>query len=383
MGTNRSETGAHALDTRSRRHLQEPIVSASPYAMLPHVTDTLRQPGQLLFAGLPGLDVPDDLAGLIREGRVGGVTLFARNIGTPDETRRLTDALHALAPTDAPLCVAIDQEGGRVQRLRAPWTEFPPARALGVRDDVDATRAVGRAIGVELRDVGFDLDFAPCCDVDSNPDNPVIGDRSFATEADAVAWHAGAFIEGLQSAGVAACAKHFPGHGDTVVDSHLELPRVSTPIEHLRSVEWPPFHAARHAGVASMMTAHVVLEVLDPEHPATLSRAALDVLRQDIGYEGLVFTDDLEMKAVADHYSPTKITRLALEAGVDVLLVCSRDDLRDSILAALEASPPTRLAASLDRMARFKSRWVANGERSVAANTPPYPEHTALAETIG
>lgn len=346
------------------------------------MTDASQSPGQLLFAGLPGHDVPDDLAALIRAGRVGGVTLFARNIGTPEETRQLIAELHALAPEGAPLCVAVDQEGGRVQRLRAPWTEFPTARRLGENDDVATTRALARALGTELCDVGFDLDFAPCCDVDSNPANPVIGDRSFARDADAVVRHACAFIEGLQSTGVAACAKHFPGHGDTCVDSHLALPRVSTSIDRLRSVEWPPFHAARHAGVASMMTAHVVVESLDAERPATLSRTALDVLRHDIGYEGIVFSDDLEMKAVADHYTADEIARLALEAGVDVLLVCSRDDLRDSVLEALESAPPERLRASLDRVARFKSTWLSRRSGRIASRRPPYLDHRALAERL-
>ena len=341
-----------------------------------------NQPGQLLFAGLPSLDVPDDLAELIRAGRVGGVTLFARNVGTPGETRRLIDELHALAPEGAPLCVAVDQEGGRVQRLRAPWTEFPPARAMAAHGDVAATRALAVAIGTELRDVGFDLDFAPCCDVDSNPDNPVIGDRSFARDAEAVAAHAAAFIEGLQSTGVAACAKHFPGHGDTFVDSHLALPRVSTPLERLRAVEWPPFTAARDAGVASMMTAHVVVESLDAERPATLSPTALGVLREELGWQGLVFTDDLEMKAVADHYSPAQIVDLALTAGVDAMLVCSRDDLRDAVLAALESMPAERLAPSLERMARFKARWLTGRAWAAEPGSPPYASHVALAERL-
>jgi beta-N-acetylhexosaminidase len=338
--------------------------------------------GQLLFAGLPGLDVPDDLAELIRSGRIGGVTLFARNVGTPGETRRLTAALHGLAPANAPLCIAIDQEGGRVQRLRTPWTEFPTPRELGRGDDTTRTRATAEAIGIELRDAGFDLDFAPCCDVDSNPDNPVIGDRSFARDPGAVAAHAAAFIDGLQSTGVAACAKHFPGHGDTVVDSHLALPRVTTPLERLRSVEWPPFEAARDAGVASMMTAHVVVEPLDAERPATLSPRALGALRDELGWEGLVFTDDLEMKAIADHYSPDEIVDQALGAGADVMLVCSRDDLRDAVLDALESMPAKRLAAPLARVAAFKQRWLI-GARSFARRAgPPYDAHRGLARPV-
>ena len=342
-----------------------------------------RRPGQLLFAGLPGLDVPEDLAALISAGRVGGVTLFARNIGSPDETRSLVRALHDLAPADAPLCVAIDQEGGRVQRLREPWTEFPPMRAVGEHADLDTTRMLARAIAAELAEAGFDLDFAPCCDVDSNPDNPVIGDRSFGRSPQEVAGQATAFIEGLQAAGVAACAKHFPGHGDTVVDSHLTLPRLALSLERLREIELPPFHAARAADVACMMTAHVVLEAIDAERPATLSPRALGLLRDEVDYDGLVFTDDLEMKAIADHHTPDEVVDLALAAGVDAFLVCSRDDLRDAILESLEAMPPERLATPLARMARFKKRWVRPSSDRPAPTGPPYPAHRALASRLG
>jgi len=341
-----------------------------------------QQPGQLLFAGLPGLDVPGDLARMIAEGRIGGVTLFARNVGEPEETRALVRELHALAPDDAPLCVAIDQEGGRVQRLRTPWTEFPPMRAIGANADPDMTRAIAEAIGIELADAGFDLDFAPCCDVDSNPDNPVIGDRSFGRTPADVERHAMAFIEGLQSAGVAACAKHFPGHGDTIVDSHLTLPRLALSLERLREIELPPFHAAHAAGVASMMTAHVVLEALDADRPATLSPRALALLRNEVGYDGLVFTDDLEMKAIADHHRPGEIVDWALTAGVDAFLVCSLDDLRDAVLEALEEMPRERLSASLERMARFKARWLNPASQRPEPKGPPYPGHRALAARI-
>ena len=341
------------------------------------------QPGQLLFAGLPGLDVPDELASLIASGRVGGVTLFARNIGTPDETRALIRRLHDLAPQNAPLCVAIDQEGGRVQRLRDPWTEFPPMRVLGERGDLADTGAVAEALGRELGDAGFDLDFAPCCDVDSNPDNPVIGDRSFARTSADVGRHAKAFIAGLQATGVAACAKHFPGHGDANVDSHLSLPRLDLSLERLRKIELPPFAAAAAADVACMMTAHVVIEPLDPDWPATLSPKAIGLLRDEIGYDGLVFTDDLEMKAVADHHSPGEIVDRALGAGVDAFLVCSRDDLRDAILGALEATPAARLETSLDRMARFKRRWLSRGAEPTDPPGPPYPRPPVAGRATG
>ena len=337
-------------------------------------------PGQLLFAGFEGAEVPEDLATLIAAGRIGGVVLFSRNIVSPPAVRRLVAHLHALAPTDLPLTVAIDQEGGRVQRLRKPWTEWPPMRDVGDRDDPKQTEALGAALAQELADLGIDLDFAPVVDVDTNPDNPTIGDRSFSRTPDVVSRHAIALIEGLQNGGVAACAKHFPGHGDTQLDSHLALPRVDHDLERLQRVELPPFRAAAEAGVASMMTAHVVMSALDAERPATLAPAVLSLLRQEIGYDGLIFSDDLEMAAIADHVAGADATRQALEAGCDSLLVCSRSDLRDEVLDALEALPEALVAEPRRRLETFKRSYA--GGPNGAGNDPPYRKHALLADRL-
>jgi beta-N-acetylhexosaminidase len=338
------------------------------------------QPGQLLFAGFEGTELPEDLAALIAAGRVGGVTLFARNVGSPEQLRSLVSELHERAPADAPLTVAIDQEGGRVQRLRAPWTEWPPMRRLGDRGSLEDSEAVARALGRELADLRVDLDFAPVADVDTNPANPVIGDRSFSADPEQVARHAVAFARGLEAEGVAACAKHFPGHGDTSVDSHLDLPRIEHGRERLEQIELVPFRALAAAGVASMMTAHVLIPQLDPDRPATLSRRVLSLLREEIGYPGLVFSDDLEMKAIADRFDPGEVVREALAAGVDALLVCRRADLRDQVLAALESAPGRLLEAALGRMAAFKRRH-AGGVRG-AGSAPPYATHRELASRL-
>jgi beta-N-acetylhexosaminidase len=340
-----------------------------------------EHPGQLLFVGFDGLDVPDDLGALVAEGRVGGVVIFARNVESPQQLRALVDDLHARAPAEAALTVAIDQEGGRIQRCRAPWTEWPPMRRLGEDDALADTCAVARALGRELADLRFDLDFAPCVDLDGGPAESVIGDRSFARAPEVVARHAAGFVEALQDAGVGACAKHFPGHGGTEVDSHLELPRLARSREQLLAEELVPFAAAARAGVSSVMTAHLLLPELDPELPSTLSPAALELLRGELGYDGLVFSDDLEMKAIADHFTPDQIVRRALEAGVDSLLVCRRTDLRRAVLAALEALPDALVEPGLRRMAAFKQRW--SGGRNASGATPPYPEHQALAERLG
>ena len=340
------------------------------------------QPGQLLFVGFPGTRVPPELAVRIREGRVGGVVLFRRNVESPEQVRALTRELHELAPADAPLTICIDQEGGRVQRLRDPWTEWPAMRALGPRS-VDDTKAFARCLALELLDAGFDLDFAPVVDVDSNPDNPVIGDRSFGREPATVSRHAAAMIETMQALGVATCAKHFPGHGDTDLDSHLALPRLDLNRERLDRTELPPFRAAVEADVASIMTAHVLFPKLDPKRPATLSPAVMAVLRDELGYDGLVISDDLEMKAVADHFSVEQRSVGALEAGVDVILACSQADLREEILAKLERAPDSVVEDGLRRLAAFKQRY---GQSVYAVPLteigPPFASHRALAERL-
>ena len=346
-------------------------------ARFPSVS-TQDQPGQLLFCGFEGSEVPDDLAALVSAGRVGGVILFGRNIESPPQVRDLTTRLHELAPEDAPLLIAIDQEGGRVQRLRRPWTEWPPMRAVGDADDPALTQEIARALARELLDLGIGLDFAPCVDVDTNPENPVIGDRSFSRDPEAVSRHVRHFITAMQEAGVATCAKHFPGHGDTASDSHHELPRLDHDLARLRAVELPPFQAAIQAGVASIMTAHILFPALDGERPATISPDVMALLREELGYDGVVFSDDLEMKAVAEHYEPAALVEGCLSAGVDALL-CREADLRDEILRLLEAEGDARLEKSLARLKALKARFA--GRAQVVAE-PPYAAHTALAERI-
>lgn len=360
-------------------------------------TSARWQPGQALFVGFEGISCPPPLLDLIAAGRVGGVVLFARNVESPRQVRRLVRELRAREPEDAPLVIAIDQEGGRVQRLRKPWTEWPPMRRLGELDAdgpagdaaaggappvLDATTAVARALAVELRDCGIGLDFAPVVDVDSNPTNPVIGDRSFGRDPAQVAALASAFITAMQGEGVGCCAKHFPGHGDTTLDSHLALPTITHDLERLLSVELPPFAAAIDAGVASIMSAHVVFAAIDARRPATLSPDVMGLLRERLGFDGLVFSDDLEMKAVADHWRPREIVELALGAGVDALLACKRFDLVTELLARLEAQPDARLENALRRVAAFKRRFALPPAAADDDTGPPYLDHLALAARL-
>ena len=325
-----------------------------------------RQIGQLLIAGFNGYQLPVELKTLVREFGLGGVILFARNIADPEQVAELSHEAARLDP-DLPLWVSVDQEGGRVARLKAPFTEWPPMATLGRSGDVRLAERFARALASELEAVGVTLDYAPVLDVHTNPKNPVIGDRALAAKASVVARLGGAIIRTLQAQGVAACGKHFPGHGDTSTDSHHELPLIEHPIERLRDVELVPFRAAVEAGVATIMTAHVFLPALDDQRPATLShRIVTGLLREELGYQGVILGDDLEMQAVASEYSVPASAVLSIEAGCDGMLICSGD--HDTQAAALEALVHaveddrlrlSQVEESLTRQRRAKERFLS------------------------
>jgi beta-N-acetylhexosaminidase len=301
--------------------------------------ESVRRAGQRLMVGFHGHEASADVKSMIRDYGAGSVILFARNVASPEQVAELVRELQAesrAAGHDLPLLVAVDQEGGRVARLRAPWTEWPPLRALGRQGSEEMARKMGEALAAELHACGIRLDFAPVVDVDTNPKNPVIGDRSFGADPDLVGRLGAAMIRGLQAGGVAACAKHFPGHGDTDVDSHLDLPAVEHSRSRLEDVELRPFRKAIEAGVASIMTAHVLVRALDDEVPATLSPRIIDgLLRKEMKYGGVIVSDDLEMKAVAKRWAPGPGAVLAAKAGCDLLPVCATHDLQVEALEAL------------------------------------------------
>src|SRR5215510_15051213 len=294
-----------------------------------------HQIGQLLIAGFRGEEIPVEIRSLAREFGLGGVILFARNIVEP---RQVAELCHEAAQlmAEVPAWVSVDQGGGRVARLRAPFTEWPPMATLGRSGDPKLAERFARALAAELRAVGITLDFAPVLDVHTNPKNPIIGDRALAERADDVARLGSAIVRTLQAEGVAACGKHFPGHGDTSTDSHHELPLVEHPPERLREVEFEPFRAAIAADVATTMTAHVLVPSLDEERPATLSRRIVsDILRRELRYQGVILSDDLEMKAIANEYAVPSAAVMAIESGCDGMLICSGD--HETQAAALEA----------------------------------------------
>jgi beta-N-acetylhexosaminidase len=322
--------------------------------------------GQLLIGSLPGTTITPELRSIAREFSLGGVILFGRNIEAPEQVAELSHDVQGLA-AELPLWVSVDQEGGRVARLRAPFTEWPPMAVLGRSGDAGLARRFGAALAAELRAVGVTLDYAPVLDIHTNPRNPVIGDRALAEDAAGVARLGVAIIEGLQGAGVAACGKHFPGHGDTSVDSHLELPLVEHPPDRIRRVECVPFIEAIRAGVAFIMTAHVLVPSFDEERPATLSPRLVEaLLRRELGYEGVILSDDLEMKAIAATYAVPEAAVAAIAAGCDGLLVCSGDvEAQAATLEALVHAVEqgriaySRLEDALIRLRRAKERFLA------------------------
>ena len=359
-----------------------------------------RESGQLLIGSLPGTTITPEMRSLVREFQLGGVTLFKRNIEAPEQVGELSHDLQQLS-SELPLWVAVDQEGGRVARLRAPFTEWPPMATLGRAGDETLAYRFAAALAAELTAVGITLDYAPVLDIHTNPKNPIIGDRALAEDAGAVAKLGAQIIRGLQQNGVAACGKHFPGHGDTSVDSHLALPLVEHPPDRIRRVECVPFREAIRNDVAFIMTAHILVPALDEERPATLSSGIVrGMLREELGFNGVILSDDLEMKALADTYSVPDAAVQAIAAGCDGVLVCrahSTNAVEDAEVqaAVLEALvhavedgriPFKRAEDALARNRKTKERFfadpVAPGRRGPLRQVLGNDEHRRIADEM-
>ncbi|MGE3843763.1 MAG: beta-N-acetylhexosaminidase [Vicinamibacterales bacterium] len=316
-----------------------------------------KRAGQFVFVGFPGTTVTAELRALVREFDLGGVVLFKRNVEEPAQVAELAYELRGLSPT--PLWVAVDQEGGRVARLRHPFTEFPPVATLGRGADRTLVQRFAGALASELAAVGITLDFAPVLDVGTNERNPAIGDRALSADAATTAEYGRLIIEALQGAGIAACGKHFPGHGDTSADSHHELPLLEHPPERFDAVEFVPFRAAVAADVASLMVAHLLVPCFDEERPSSLSRTIVTGwLRDRLGFHGLVFTDDLEMQAITSRVRIDVAAVQAIQAGCDIALICGtdHDQQAGAIEAIIRAGEQGELTASTLDDARARQR---------------------------
>jgi len=325
------------------------------------IDGAIQSARQMLTIGFDGTSPTPEVRRFLGERGGGGYILFRRNIVDADQLLALNRELRSLA-VGLPVFAMVDQEGGRVMRLRGIGSDVPPMSALGNAGSVLHARRMGELLGREVHAVGFNVDCAPVLDVHSNPDNPIIGDRALGTDPEDVGRLGVAFIQGMHRSGVLTCGKHFPGHGDTLLDSHLALPRLEHDRSRLDAVELVPFREVfAKAPPALVMTAHVLYRGVDPDRPGTLSPVVIErLLRDELGYQGVVVTDDLEMKALADRYSIEEIVRLGLEAGVDVFLCCKEEERWLRAEAELErllvdsVVSPERIQRSVRRIARAK-----------------------------
>jgi beta-N-acetylhexosaminidase len=349
-----------------------------------------RHVGRLAVVGFSGESVPGDLRRLASEFDLAGVVYFARNVVEPRQLAELSREVADLAIA-WPLWISVDQEGGRVARLKRPFTEWPAMQTLGRSgDDVLAGR-FARALAAELRAVGINLDYAPVLDVRTNAKNQVIGDRALADRAEDVARLGRTIVRTLQAAGVAACGKHFPGHGDTTGDSHEELPLIEHGPDRLAAVELVPFRAAIAESVATMMVAHVLVPSLDSDRPASLSPSVVTrLLKEDLGFPGVVFTDDMGMKAVTASRSLESAVVDAISAGCDAVLLCNSsvdEQVRclEAVIRAAEsgALTETRLDDAIGRQRAVKERFLSR-ERPAAVNFGVIgcAEHQAVADAM-
>jgi beta-N-acetylhexosaminidase len=322
------------------------------------------QLGQLFMIGFDGTTVSSELASFIAEYKPGGIILFARNLESAAQIVNLTNELQRYSP-HVPLLISVDQEGGRVSRLPSEFTIFPPCEVLGHCHSTELAYAAAATTAKELKAVGINMNMSPVLDVNSNPSNPVIGDRAFGTHPQLVSELGLATVGGLQDNGVVACGKHFPGHGDTTSDSHKELPIVTADRARLEHIEFPPFRHAVANGVATLMSAHVVYRALDENRPATLSPTIIGrFLREELYFDGVVVTDDLEMHAIIDHYGIGDAAVQAIQAGCDMPLICKDQNRIVAAFHAVEKAATSgdlsagRLAQSFARIRRLKERFV-------------------------
>jgi len=345
--------------------------------------------GRLLIIGLTGPELDPEAEALLHHVDPLGVVLFRRNIQSVGQLKDLTRRLAEFRPD---MLIAIDHEGGRVHRMPPDFTHFPPSLVMARNGDPGLMREVAHAHAAELRDAGFNLTFSPVLDVHTNPANPIIGDRAFGTTPEEVVHNALPYMQGLAEGGILACGKHFPGHGDTSVDSHLELPvlpAATHPLERLRTLELRPFARAIAQGVPMIMTAHVICDALDPKAPATLSRRVIeDLLRTELGYDGYVVSDDLEMKAIVDHYSVGRAAVMSIVAGCDGCLVCATPsriyEAHEALTNALESGEIT--IASAANAARRREKLLAKSRRlariPITAGAIGAAAHTALSSRL-
>ena len=352
--------------------------------------------GQLVLIGISGKTLTKDEKKFIVENDISGVTLFDRNIESAEQVSDLCRELQELrysTTSKAPLFIGIDMEGGRVARFKKPpFTVWPPLKKLGDLDNATASFQFANKMGRELHAVGINLDYAPCVDVFTNPKNTVIGDRSIGSDAEMVAKHVSALVRGYIKSDVIPCVKHFPGHGNTLLDSHEDLPEENVDMKRLDSIELVPFKRSFKARAEMVMTAHIRFPQIDPQWPVTLSEIFLKkILRDECRFRGLVITDDLDMKALTKHFDRELLPVRSLQAGADLLLYCNEPESPpaaiESLLSALAQGQLNKaeVEAKAQKVLQFKKDKIKNADPmswGQAQNIVGLPEHRELSEGI-
>jgi beta-N-acetylhexosaminidase len=292
--------------------------------------------GQLLISGIQGTSLLPEEIEFIENEKLGGIIFFSHNFENPAQLAELVNSIQKLRD-EYPLFISVDQEGGRVMRFKNHFTQFPSMLDIASLDSPKLIFDVHQVLAKELSACGINLTFSPCCDILTNSENKVIGDRAFGRDAETVEKFISAAIRGLQTSGMLSCAKHFPGHGSSFKDSHFDLPLVKTTLEELREREVIPFIKASKSRVEFIMMAHLLVDALDTKLPTSLSPRAYEFLRQETKFNKIVITDDMEMKAIADKYTIEESAVMALAAGTDMLLYQFMDDAKKALGAIREA----------------------------------------------
>lgn len=325
--------------------------------------DALANLGETFLIGFQGKSLSDETAAFLTQSKIGGIILFAHNYEDPEQVSKLVLQIQE-CKSRLPLWISVDQEGGLVQRFKAPFTIWPKAEAVAKLNSPKLTFELSEAIAKELKSVGVNLNFTPVADILTNPKNPVIGSRAYGTEEETVSKMVSAMVRGHVMAGVQPCVKHFPGHGDTDLDSHFALPSVDTPLEVLREREFKPFFKSFKARCSFVMTAHILCKALDPELPATFSKKILqEVLRGEMRYQKIIISDDLQMQAITDHFGAEEAPIRALEAGCDLLIYRTEEFARhgyESVRKALEEGKlsPVIVNTAINRLRAVKEETL-------------------------
>ena len=346
------------------------------------IRDITWKAGQRFVAGFHGTEIPEDFRQLVKEHKVGNVILFKRNIVNAQQLKQLCDDLQDLimAETGLPAFITIDQEGGAVTRLSEDCANTAGAMALASTGNVENAYQAGVITGRELNALGVNFDLAPVMDINSNPQNPVVGVRSFGDQPETVATYGAAWIRGLEENAI-SCAKHFPGHGDTAIDTHLDLPTVDLSLEELEKRDLVPFKAAIEAGVSAIMTTHILFPKLEKEHlPATMSKTIMqDVLRGKLGFKGIIISDCMMMQAIATYYGTVPGALAAVDAGVDLICICHDPELTGKACEEIVAkADPAMMDESIARIVAAKEALAKRERLPMSAATDPEGLRAAL-----